>query len=453
MITGEPGNLIFNSQFEGGNLGRIDIINNNEYDLFIRPDTYNDKQRVWFHFEVRNALPNQKVIFNFRNLSKKNVLLKKGVASPVVKEPGSDVWKRLKSSKIFYTENSLTTNSKVTTNVLTIYYQFKNENSYQFAYCIPYTYSKLQKFLHEKEIMFHNIFRKQVIGKSIYQNNLDLVTITNNVNNIQKKQKIVIVTARVHPGETPSSHAMHGLINYLCSNEMEAVELRNEYVFKIIPMLNPDGVVLGNYRSDCLGHDLNRQYVEPNYWSTSTIYCVKNLVRQYSNDPNVELQFCIDIHAHSQKTNSFCIGNIVSKDPKNCDNQLIFPYMLAEGSSEYSLSNTVFDMDDRKEGTFRRVLGSIVPDTCFVYTYEISYFSFNELDEGDTSPCISYSQNDFENCGKNICLAIYKYNQFKCHKRSITIDRPFESFLGSRTLNEFKKLGKVLSKKKKSLEK
>lgn len=88
----EPGNLIFNSQFEGGNLGRIDIINNNEYDLFIRPDTYNDKQRVWFHFEVRNALPNQKVIFNFRNLSKKNVLLKKGVASPVVKEPGSDVW-------------------------------------------------------------------------------------------------------------------------------------------------------------------------------------------------------------------------------------------------------------------------------------------------------------------------------------------------------------------------
>ena len=31
-------------------------------------------------------------------------------------------------------------------------------------------------------------------------------------------------------------------------------------IFKIIPMLNPDGVILGNYRTGVAGRDLNRQF-------------------------------------------------------------------------------------------------------------------------------------------------------------------------------------------------
>lgn len=35
------------------------------------------------------------------------------------------------------------------------------------------------------------------------------------------------------------------------------------YVFKVIPMLNPDGVVIGNYRCSLAGQDLNRQWKDP----------------------------------------------------------------------------------------------------------------------------------------------------------------------------------------------
>ncbi|KAF8363685.1 hypothetical protein PRIPAC_90608, partial [Pristionchus pacificus] len=49
------GNLIFDAQFESGNLGRVDAISKSEYDLFIRPDTCNSKYRVWFYFSVDNA--------------------------------------------------------------------------------------------------------------------------------------------------------------------------------------------------------------------------------------------------------------------------------------------------------------------------------------------------------------------------------------------------------------
>ena len=39
--------------------------------------------------------------------------------------------------------------------------------------------------------------------------------------------------------------------------------LRKLFVFKIVPMLNPDGVVVGNYRCSLAGVDLNRIYRDP----------------------------------------------------------------------------------------------------------------------------------------------------------------------------------------------
>ena len=73
-------------------------------------------------------------------------------------------------------------------------------------------------------------------------------------------KQIVFVTARVHPGETPAAHICCGVIDFLTSNDPRAQALRDAFVFKVVPMLNPDGVVLGNYRCNMAGVDLNRQY-------------------------------------------------------------------------------------------------------------------------------------------------------------------------------------------------
>ena len=51
---------------------------------------------------------------------------------------------------------------------------------------------------------------------------------------------------------------IEGFIDYLCSDTEESKLLRDNLVFKIIPMVNPDGVVLGNYRTSLSGKDLNR---------------------------------------------------------------------------------------------------------------------------------------------------------------------------------------------------
>ena len=48
--------------------------------------------------------------------------------------------------------------------------------------------------------------------------------------------------------ESNSSFIMQGVIDYITGNDPGACKLRDRYVFKIIPMLNPDGVIIGNYR-------------------------------------------------------------------------------------------------------------------------------------------------------------------------------------------------------------
>jgi hypothetical protein len=51
--------------------------------------------------------------------------------------------------------------------------------------------------------------------------------------------------------------------------------LRENFVFKIVPMLNIDGVIIGNYRCNLSGADLNRQWIEPSKKSHPTIYYTK----------------------------------------------------------------------------------------------------------------------------------------------------------------------------------
>jgi murein tripeptide amidase MpaA len=51
---------------------------------------------------------------------------------------------------------------------------------------------------------------------------------------------------------------VEGFINFLCDNSAESESLRNSIVFKVVPMVNPDGVVIGNYRTSLSGKDLNR---------------------------------------------------------------------------------------------------------------------------------------------------------------------------------------------------
>ena len=136
-----------------------------------------------------------------------------------------------------------------------------------FAYCHPYTYSDLQLYLHglRNDISRSPFVKKSLLCKTIAGNNCDLLTITAPAKseNELKSRVAIVFTARVHPGETNASWIMQGILDFLTSDSPEANQLRALYVFKIVPMLNPDGVINGNYRCSLAGCDLNRRWKTP----------------------------------------------------------------------------------------------------------------------------------------------------------------------------------------------
>jgi murein tripeptide amidase MpaA len=93
----------------------------------------------------------------------------------------------------------------------------------------------------------------------------DVLTITEKEDfEAMNKKKAIVLSARVHPGEVVGSWMMRGVLFFLTDPENEEARLlRKNFIFKVIPMLNPDGVINGNYRCSLAGCDLNRRWKVP----------------------------------------------------------------------------------------------------------------------------------------------------------------------------------------------
>lgn len=93
---------------------------------------------------------------------------------------------------------------------------------------------------------------------------------------------------------------MEGMLDFLTDpSSEEAAYLRRAYIFKIIPMMNPDGVIHGNYRCSLAGQDLNRQWVTPNKVYQPTVFHAKHLFNKLRAERTV--RFVCDLHGHSKK--------------------------------------------------------------------------------------------------------------------------------------------------------
>jgi murein tripeptide amidase MpaA len=73
-------------------------------------------------------------------------------------------------------------------------------------------------------------------------------------------------------------------------------------------MLNPDGVIYGNYRSSLMGVDLNRRWKNPSKYLHPTIYYSKSLIKFFNHKKRSGVVMSCDFHGHSRKNNVFMYG-------------------------------------------------------------------------------------------------------------------------------------------------
>lgn len=125
-----------------------------------------------------------------------------------------------------------------------------------------------------------------------------ILTVTNQSIPWDQKRGI-FVSARVHPGETNASWMMKGFLDFLLGDTFEAKILRDNFVFKVIPMINPDGVINGNYRCSLAGVDLNRKYIGCDKFYNPEVWYAKEECSQFYKD--IKVCMIVDLHGHSRK--------------------------------------------------------------------------------------------------------------------------------------------------------
>jgi hypothetical protein len=192
---------------------------------------------------------------------------------------------------------------------------------------------------------------------------------------VHKDKKVIIVTARVHPGESNSSYVMKGFIDHLLSDTREARVIRRNYIVKIIPMLNVDGVIYGSYRCSLLGVDLNRRWSNPSRIIHPSIYYTKKMMRVISESH--EITYYVDMHGHSRKRNVFMYGCCVPSNEivdikKNVIGKMV-PILMSQKLNFFSFKDSNFRIEKSRETTARvvayRELG--INNS---YTMETSFF-------------------------------------------------------------------------------
>lgn len=406
----------------------------NEYELTVRHDTNNPRHRLWFYFKVTNARAGQRVLIHMVNFSKTKSLYRDGM-SPLVRSSSSATWERIHPKSVFYYKQKDRPTKKrddaaveddgrdspedggeggkKTPCVLSIVYTFDTKEAHWFSYSYPFGYTMQQHLLDALERRRLPYVKRELLCRTLQNRRCDVLTIGDDVRDAAagaatdaatdagaapcppaasvtrdgRRRSVVMITCRVHPGETPCSHTLRGFIDFVTGDSPAAVKLRERVTFVVVPMLNPDGCALGNYRTDSMGVDLNRAWrsadVRKGEWVGTgtfaehkaaekkteqfpTLRHAMALARKYANSDTHALEFYIDIHAHSTSKSSFFFVNNPhdEDDVERWERIAALPKLMDHNCAAleapgFSLSSCRFCSNPDKAGAGRRAIGDM----------------------------------------------------------------------------------------------
>jgi cytosolic carboxypeptidase protein 2/3 len=372
--------LIFDSKFEGGNLDRVEMVSKDEYDLYMRIDTNTNGHMHWFYFSVSQIKYKRTVKFNIVNFTRSTSLYAAGMKPRVFSaqevQNGQSAGWELGGDQVNFTNSKVTKlNSKKQFYMLTFTYKFKYSNDkVWFATSIPYTYCRLEKIFKILKSEVSSYITTSSLCRSLSMVNIPLVTITNPNIPIEYK-KYILTVGRVHPAETVGSWVMEGFIRFLSSKHPEAAALRNKFIFKIVPMLNPDGVIVGNSRTSMSGDDLNRTYINPSEDNHPEITALKDLVQSLTSTDQKKIFLFIDIHGHFSKKGSFIYGPSFPMHNSMYIKTKLIPRLMGERTEMFRYYSSKFNVSKNKKKAARAVMSSQFKIT-HSYTLETSYYGY-----------------------------------------------------------------------------
>ena len=227
--------------FDCGNGQNLAEDSANEFSFDCIKADYQPNGGFWYGVKIQNsAYHNQTVTFHIGDWDNGN-LGESWFMQPVYRYNDGSDWVRISGA----TYND-------TTKVLTFSITFENIGTEVVIHPNPpWTYGEFQTWIGN---LSGDFIKRETVGQ-IDGKNLELLTITSPFGSARTKKNIWIFALQ-HPGEVWAGWACKGLVDFLAGNSFEAQMLREKYLWKIVPMANPDGVYQGRGYFNSEGYNL-----------------------------------------------------------------------------------------------------------------------------------------------------------------------------------------------------
>jgi hypothetical protein len=245
--------IVFNKNFEGGALGKIEKLGETVFRCFVEgqhDERGRNRQANWYYFRMENVRGRDITLtltdFIGEYNDKPGSCPMNADTIPVFSDDGEN-WKHFPAMQWDNQKKEATL-------------QFRaGQDRIWIAHIAPYTHSRLLRLLADLDRL--SSARIEVIGKTVQQRDLHLVTVTN-FEKPDAEKKTVWLQARQHAWEAGTSYVMEGALRFITSDDPKARELRDKVVFKFTPMMDPDGCASGKVRFNAHGYDVNRHWNE-----------------------------------------------------------------------------------------------------------------------------------------------------------------------------------------------
>lgn len=118
------------------------------------------------------------------------------------------------------------------------------------------------------------------LGNSVQGRPIHKITLTDGSVSDAGKQRVWI-HAGIHPAETTSYFTVEGFVEWLVSGDPFAEVLLDRALIELCPMVNPDGVFLGNYRTNANSVNLENEWSAPYGSAVPEIVALRTAIEGY----------------------------------------------------------------------------------------------------------------------------------------------------------------------------
>ena len=141
----------------------------------------------------------------------------------------------------------------------------------------------------EQGLVERGVASRSVIGHSVQGRPLHMLSL-----GAPDARRVLLVLGRQHPPETTGSQALMGFVDALAADSPLARDFRAQVRVLVVPLLNPDGVVEGNWRGNINGQDLNRDWGPFTQPETRAVH---DVLQRELDQGGRRLAFAIDFHS------------------------------------------------------------------------------------------------------------------------------------------------------------